>query len=274
MVRATCLLVTCGRVGSECVCVCVCAHTRREGQEENSGFVQCDKITTWCLENSHTAKLSDLYWLISQHGDSISLMASLLLVASTPMFVRQELLWCWQVCAVLMLGLMKAVQHTEKQPQWDWCGSSGPTAVQVRPVAVSWWHMRCQSAVVWLWVCGRLILSCLSCAQFTLGTGGIMTLCYMYPSLTFESQPWGWSHLHLCASDLREVFQCLAMPPVFSGPWYVPAGRNLSTSAQTRPGHVFTLGRTPTRSWRHLLDHHASSLGKSLPWQESNEPAC
>lgn len=70
---------------------------------------------------------------------------------------------------MLMLGLIKAVKHTPKNPQWDWCSSSGPTAVQVRPVAASLCYTLWLCAVVWLWVCRCLILSCVKLHLVHLG---------------------------------------------------------------------------------------------------------
>lgn len=100
-----------------------------------------------------------------------------------------------------------------------------------------------------------------------------MALCYIHPSLPPESQPWGWSSLHSYASDLREVFQRLGMPPIYSGPGHAPAGRDLSASTQTEPGHVLTWDRLPAPPGDIFWTTSPGSLGKSLACWSQMQPA-
>lgn len=136
-------------------------------------FSKCYKIVTWCLENAHTAEVSDVCSLINQPSDGISLIAIHDLISTS---VPQEKLPRYsQICATLMLGLIKAMQCTQTKNHCQQCNLSGAAAVQSRPVATSLRSMLCLGAIVLLLSLQTLDPQlCLSCALFTLGTGGIM----------------------------------------------------------------------------------------------------
>lgn len=141
-----------------------------------------------------------------------------------------------------------------------WCSSSGPTAGKldqgghfygIHCAWVQWFGSESADAwsSAWSSAVSKLHLVHLGDCR--------NSLCYIYPYLPSKSQCWGWSYLHFCSSDLRELFQHLGMPLLFFGPMYVPTDKDLLASAQTEPEHVFTLRQTPNHPWAQLLDHFA-----------------